>query len=115
MIKKILFSTLFMMIGYSSFGQSGVYIITEKMGLPTQNEYFDELYVTDPNGTTTTYQIPHFTNDISGHDSELNSVINGIINLGYRIINADSWGTPSGAGWTGTSPFYVRTMFLGIP
>tara|TARA_B100001287_G_scaffold229813_1_gene200225 strand:- start:396 stop:713 length:318 start_codon:yes stop_codon:yes gene_type:complete len=105
-----------MMIGYCAIGQSGMYIITEKMGNPAYNEYFNDVYVTDPNGTTTPYSIPHFTADIMGHDSELVTIINGIINQGYEITSSDSWGTPYGMSAPGgTSYYFMRTIFLTVP
>ena len=117
MIKKILFSALFMMIGYCSFGQSGIYTITEKMASVSSPSAFDKVYVTDPNGVVSTYDIPHFVQDVEGHDSELIVIINNIISLGYEIKEAGGWNYPM----IGTQPGsnlengYIRTMFLGVP
>ena len=52
MIKNILFSTLFMMIGYCSFGQSGMYMVTEQFSAQAQT--LDKVVVTDHSGNTTT-------------------------------------------------------------
>lgn len=116
MIKKILFSILFMMIGYCSFGQSGIYSITEKMATVVSPTIFDTVFVTDPNGVVTTYNIPHFVQDVAGHDSELMIIINNIIALGYEIKEAEGWNYCQTVQIPGGSDLeYIRTMFLGVP
>ena len=115
--KTILYISFFLLINTSLFGQSGVYSITEKMSnFQTGGAtVFDKVFVTNPNGTVTTYDIPHFTQDVPGHNSQLMTIINNITNLGYKIIESEGWNYPFYVYDTPTSAHYLRTMFLGIP
>jgi hypothetical protein len=115
--KSILYISFFLLINTSLFGQNGVYSITEKMSnfQIGGGTVFDTVFVTNPNGTVTTYDIPHFTQDVSGHNSQLMTIINSITNLGYKIIESEGWNYPFYVYDTPTSAHYLRTMFLGIP
>jgi hypothetical protein len=64
-----------------SKGQS-VYIITEVFR--NTPPLYDSIYVTTPTGSVTGYSIPHLSN-VSGHDSALSTIINGVSTLGYTI------------------------------
>ena len=83
MMKNILFSTLFMMIGYCSFGQSGMYLVTEEKGGPSAWAV-SNIVVTDPQGNTTTSTITHAQIALASHFSELNVIFNDILNQGYE-------------------------------
>ena len=84
MMKNILFSTLFMMIGYYSFGQSGMYMVSEQFSA-SNNTTLDKVVVTDPTGNTTTTNITHFMTNLENHDSELNTIFNQITSQGYSL------------------------------
>ena len=110
MIKKILFSTLFMMIGYCSFGQSGMYMVTEQFSQLTQT--LDKVVVTDPSGNTTTTNIEHFITNLENHDSQLNAIFNQISSQGYVL-------TPlvQGHGYNNSSnvSIFTRTWVFQVP
>jgi hypothetical protein len=115
-LKSILYLSFFLFINTSLFAQSGVYSITEKMSnFQTGGAVFDKVFVTAPNGTVTTYDIPHFTQDVQGHNSQLMTIINNITSLGYKIIESEGWNYPFYVYDTPSSAHYLRTMFLGIP
>jgi len=93
MIKKILFSTLFMMIGYSSFGQGGQYIAilestycSDQVGTITWTQE-PKIIIIDPSGNIneTNLSPANSTEDVLGHVAEFNSVISDIMNNGYTI------------------------------
>ena len=80
-----LFSVL---ISFNSFSQSGMYIVTEKWdnmigSVPT----FDSVYITNPSGNTTGYSITNLMLNTYQHDNDFHSLINPIINQGYRLFN----------------------------
>ena len=72
-----------------SYSQSGMYIITEKYDGIMAPFYpsLDSVYVTNPSGITTGYSITHFILNTGAHDSELNNILNPIINQGYILTN----------------------------
>ncbi len=94
MIKKILFSTLFMMIGYCSFGQSGQYIAmlestyctsaTTGVWSWTQEP---KIIIIDPSGNIneTNLSPANSSEDVLGHVAEFNATISDIMNNGYTI------------------------------
>ena len=98
MIKNILFSALFMLIGYSSFAQSGRYLVTLYDGYCVDNTTATytwaanpKIIVIDPNGVITETNLNTATSvaDIIAHEAAYNVVISDIMNQGY---------TSSGAG-----------------
>ena len=104
MIKKILFSTLFIMIGYSSFGQSGQYIAILEDGwcsdpITGNISWFQnpKIIVIDPNGTITETPLnaPSSMQDIIEHTAEFNITVSQIMNLGYTISSSDNYNTAS--------------------
>jgi len=115
MIKNILFSTLFTMIGYCSFGQSGMYMVSERF---SGNGTTDVSYVvaTDPQGNTVNTNITHFMIDLEQHDSELNQIFNNISAQGYVMIDAlpFSHGDFDGA-ITAPNTRMTRTWIFKVP
>ncbi|MDC1266361.1 hypothetical protein N8Z75_00135 [Crocinitomicaceae bacterium] len=102
MIKKILFSTLFMMIGYCSFGQSGQYLAILEDGWcldPSTGTYSwiqnPKIIVIDPNGTITETPLTaaNSVQDVIEHTAEFNVTVSQIMNLGYTINPSGSYNT----------------------
>lgn len=80
--------TLFCLLSFGFFCKSAnaqMYIVTEFAALASHVNV-DSVIVTNPTGVNVKYQIPHMNFDISGHDSQLSIILNGIINLGYKIM-----------------------------
>jgi len=112
MMKNILFSTLFMMIGYYSFGQSGMYMVSEQFSA-SNNTTLDKVVVTDPTGNTTTTNITHFMTNLENHDSELNTIFNQITSQGYSLHIPLHQGFGD-VNSTGQSTF-TRTWIFKVP
>ena len=92
MIKKILFSTLFMMIGYCAIGQGGQYIVILEstycqgaQGITWTQE--PKIIVIDPTGNIneTSLNPANSTEDVLGHVAEFNVTVSDIINNGYTV------------------------------
>lgn len=86
MKKLLLFGLLF--LSSRGLGQNAHYIITEKwdgqvIGIPA----YDSVYVTNPNGITTSYSIAHMYLNVAAHDAEFSMILNGVTNQGYQIVN----------------------------
>jgi hypothetical protein len=47
----------------------------------------DIVVVTDTNGITSSFDIPHAMFDLSAHDKAFNEIINGLISLKYEIAS----------------------------
>ena len=110
-MKKLLFVLAFAFIGQQAFSQ--VYIITEKYdGVGGQTLTFDSVFVTNPLGVTTTHSIPHIFESTIDHNSAFNTILNNVINLGYKIIP-----TQDGAAYTDPSGtlLFLKTIYLAIP
>jgi hypothetical protein len=45
----------------------------------------DIVVVTDTNGITSSFDIPHAMFDLSAHDKAFNEIINGLISLKYEL------------------------------
>ncbi|MDB2363634.1 hypothetical protein N9V83_01265 [Flavobacteriales bacterium] len=108
---KQLLIIIFMTLTSASYGQSGIVILTEEFTLQAPST--NTVYVTMPNGTSTTTSITPESSDLAQHDIELNNIINSIISQGYKIIEAP-------AGWGGGFPVgtyyaYTRRIFFGNP
>ena len=92
--------TLFFLLSLGFFCKSAnaqMYIVTEKMcqGNTTPNTYSDTVFVTTPAGVTTKNVITSIKVSIIGHDSQLNTIFNSIINLGYKSFYIYDYGTIS--------------------
>ncbi len=96
MIKNILFSALFMLIGYSSFAQSGRYVVVLNDGLCQDvtsgvavNTWYvnPKIIVIDPNGVITETNLNTATSmaDVIAHEAAFNVVISDIMNQGYTM------------------------------
>lgn len=94
MIKNILFSALFMLIGYSSFAQSGRYVVTLYDGYcldATTATYTwaanPKIIVISPTGVITETNLNTATSmaDVIAHEAAFNVVISDIMNQGYTI------------------------------
>ena len=88
MIKKILFSTLFMMMGYCSFGQGGQYIAILQDGycLDQMTATYTwaqnpKIIVIDPIGTITETQLTaaNSLQDVLEHTAEFNVTVSNIM------------------------------------
>lgn len=69
---------------------NNVYIITEKIwtveyGKVNSNNSYS-VFVTESDGHTKDYLLPHFYNIVRAHDSVFNVILNGITTKGYRIF-----------------------------
>lgn len=99
------------------YGQTGMYIITEKYnGQILNNPSFDSLFVTNPQGTVTKYSLPHLFLNPGQHDSQLNIILNGIISQGYNVLDGD-WNYPQAVNnnIVPGSPYNIRSVFLLKP
>jgi hypothetical protein len=92
MIKNILYSALFMLIGYSSFAQSGRYVVTLHDGycLNATTSTFTwaanpKIIVISPTGVITETNLNTATSiaDVIAHEAAFNVVISDIMNQGY--------------------------------
>jgi hypothetical protein len=102
-----------LVLNIQSFGQNNVYIISEKFDNQTDVWSYDSVFVTDPTGAITTYTIPNPLVNLSAHDSELNTIINSVTALGYKIDQAGAWyaGNPSPA----PQAFVIYSWYLTEP
>jgi len=98
MLKKVLFSTLFTIIGLCSFSQSGQYIAILESGYcidastnpPTYSYYTNpKIIIIDPIGTITETPLiaPSSMQDVLDHTVQFNIAVSNILNQGYTISN----------------------------
>ncbi len=115
-MKKLLLTSL-LFISIKSFAQNNVYVITEKFdGLIGFVPSYDSVFVTNPSGITTKYNIPNYIGNTAGHDSAFNQILNGIINQGYKIIETHSGGTAVNNQLLGGNYIFIlKTFYLGQP
>ena len=90
MIKRLLFSTLFMMIGYCCFGQGGQYLVILKEGYCNVTNIFSpnpSIITIDPSGNIneTLLQQSNTFQDVLEHTAQFNVIVSNIINQGYTI------------------------------
>ena len=96
MIKNILFSALFMLIGYSSFAQSGRYVVIlhdgvcqdASTGAVVHTWYANpKIIVISPTGVITETNLNTATSvaDVNAHEAAFNVVISDIMNQGYTM------------------------------
>ena len=117
-IMKVVLSLCFVALGFMSYSQSGLYIVTEKYdGLIGFVPSFDSVFVTTPTGVTTKYKIPHYITNPSGHNSQLSTILNGITSQGYKVIELGGHGSISvnNTLMGGNYIFTMSTIFLGKP
>ena len=103
---KILLLSAGLLLNCFVFGQTGVVILTEEFTMSAP--YTAKVHVTMSNGTSTTTSITAENTNVAQHDIELNNIINGIVNQGYKIIEA-----PEGWGYYGGTPGGLRRIFFG--
>jgi hypothetical protein len=94
---------------------SQIYIITEKFdGSTSAPPTFDSVFVTNPSGTTTSYKIPNFVKSPASHDSQFSTILNNIVNQGYKVLyHYEAQGVVNAA--YSPSTFVMRTIFLAKP
>jgi hypothetical protein len=115
-MKKIL-TIISLVFAVNSFAQNNVYIVTEKYDgqigfLPS----FDSVFVTSPQGITTSYSIPNYISNTAAHNSQFNTILNGIISQGYRVMEMGDWHfAVNNSLLGGNFIFELRTIFLGQP
>jgi len=115
-MKKI-FTIISLVFAVNSFAQNNVYIVTEKYDgqigfLPS----FDSVFVTSPQGITTYYSIPNYIGNTAAHNSQFNTILNGIISQGYRVMEMGDWHfAVNNSLLGGNHIFELRTIFLGQP
>ena len=101
----------------NGFSQNNVYMITEKYDgqiafLPS----FDSVFVTTPAGITTSYSIPNYIGNTAAHDAQFNTILNGVISQGYRVMEMGDWHfAVNNSLLGGNYLFELRTIFLGQP
>ena len=115
-MKNLLLTSL-LIISIKSFAQNNVYVITEKFdGLIGFVPSYDSVFVTNPSGITTKYNIPNYIGNTAGHDSAFNQILNGIINQGYKIIETHSEGAAINNQLLGGNYIFIlKTFYLGQP
>ncbi len=111
MIKKTLFAFLFIQLCGSALAQNGFVILTEETTLSAP--YISKVHISLPNGTSTTTTITSDQIDVAQHDQQLNVLINGITNQGYKHIEAP-YGTSRTVSGTTTARWVMR-LFFGYP
>lgn len=89
---KALAITIFLSLGFISYGQNNIYIVTERWDNTSPTYAWDSVFVTSPAGIVSKHLIPHFGHDIAGHDSQLNIIFNGITTLGYTFVEGLMYG-----------------------
>jgi hypothetical protein len=101
----------------NGFSQNNVYIITEKYdGQIAFFPSFDSVFVTTPAGITTTYSIPNYIGNTAAHDAQFNTILNGVISQGYRVMEMGDWHfAVNNSLLGGNYLFELRTIFLGQP
>jgi hypothetical protein len=116
-MKKLIF--LFgIVVSLTSYSQNGLYIVTEKHdGIIGFVPSYDSVFVTSPIGVTTSYNIPNYLTNPSGHNSQLSLILNGIISQGYRIIEMGDHANIAVNNTLigGHYIFNIYTLFLGKP
>ena len=136
MIKNILFSALFMLIGYSSIAQSGRYLVTLYDGYYVDNTTATytwaanpKIIVISPTGVITETNLNTATSiaDIIAHEAAFNVVVSDIMNQGYTTSGtgasalnlasqlATQLGFPDGLCPSGASFGYSGNWFALIP
>jgi len=117
LIMKNFISLFALIVSFNSFSQSGMYIVTEKLnGQVNNTPSYDSVFVTNPQGICTSYKITHLYVSPSGHDSQLNNILNGIISQGFQVLDGD-WNYPhavANGNIIGT-PYLIRSIFLVKP
>lgn len=83
---KVLAITIFLSVGFTSYGQNNMYMVTERLDNQANSWAFDSIYVTTPAGVTTVSNIPHWVFDQAGHNSQLNLIFNSITSQGYVML-----------------------------
>lgn len=113
MIKKILFSTLFMMIGYCSYGQSGQYIAilestycTSATGVWSWTQE-PKIIIIDPSGNIneTNLSPANSSEDVLGHVAQFNAAVSDIMNNGYTV---------SSEGATPVNAYYFAVSYNSV-
>ena len=114
-MKNLFYTACLLFVCQSSFAQNGVYMFTETWckNTSTSTMLYDSIYVTNPMGSTVGYSIPFFTEIGSGHNSQFNSILNGITSQGYKIISTD-WPDGFVESVVGISRSW-KTIFLAQP
>jgi hypothetical protein len=79
-MKKIMFIALLLLTFCFKSANAQMYIVTDKYIIPLE---VDSVFVTSPTGVVTRYEIASY-NEPALHDSQLNVILNGVINLGYK-------------------------------
>lgn len=104
MIKNILFSALFMLIGHSSFAQSGRYVVLLEDGYcidQTTATYTwlanPKIIVISPTGVITETNLNTATSiaDVIAHEAAFNVVTSDIMNQGYTTSPGATTGSAS--------------------
>jgi hypothetical protein len=115
MKKQLIISTLFVLSFVKVNAQNDIYIISEKYdGIVVNAPTFDSVYVTNPAGVTTKYKVPSYVTNPGEHNSQFNIILNGITNLGYKIITPVEKEGVSNS--TLPQPYCaIRTMYLSKP
>lgn len=114
---KLISLFLFLSLVHFSFAQNNVYTITEKFdGIIGFVPSYDSVFVTNPQGVTTKYNIPNYIGNTAAHDSQFNQILNGILSQGYKIIETHSEGTAvNNQLLSGNYIFVLKTYYLGQP
>ena len=109
-MRKKLFATAFLIaFVFVAKAQSGVVLLTEEYTVSAP--YTTTVHVTLANGTITSTPITSDYTDTPQHDVDLNNIINGIVNQGYKITHVqhgfNNFGTATNKA--------VRRIFFGVP
>ena len=108
-LKTIILLTLLILTSHS-FGQNNLYMITEKIRVNPIGP--DSVFVTSPNGITTTYVLENYSINPASHDAEMNQIINNIINSGYQLSDMGNWYSTT---LVSSNTYLIRTIFLKEP
>lgn len=114
-MKRLILTFFFTQLSFLFYAQNGVYMVTEVYlynSSLTEIQY-DSVYVTNPSGVTSGYSLPLFTQNIVAHNSQFNTILNGITSLGYKIVTTDwqhALTTP-----TISNQKFFKTVFLAQP
>ncbi len=105
---RIFLISIYAFFHFSLFGQSKIISLSE-MFSSFSSGGSNIVVVTDTNGITTSYDIPHAINDLSAHDKAFNEIMNGVISMDFELVSAEPvvW-----SDFIGMKPVTLRTWFF---
>ena len=98
----------FFLLNSLAFGQNKICTLSELFSNYASGESA-LIVVTDTNGISVTYDIPHISSDLIAHDRAFNEILNRLIATKFELVS------PVPITWSdfiGMKPITARTWFL---